>query len=236
MARKRPTKEPGAGFGYNYVKRAFDLAAASLALAALAPVLGVIAGLIKLSGPGPVFFSQERTGRDGKPFFIYKFRTMVPDAARLGPGVTGAGDPRITRVGNLLRVTKLDELPNLLNVARGEMSLVGPRPDLPRFMSALTPEQRKILAFRPGLTGPTQLRYIAEEELLSPVNIDENYVENLFADKIASDLDYVSNWSLWNDLLLVLYTPVALAFTALGRLTRLFPVRRLRYPGGKRLN
>jgi lipopolysaccharide/colanic/teichoic acid biosynthesis glycosyltransferase len=236
VARKRRTKEPGTGFAYKYVKRAFDLVSASLALVVLAPVLGVIAALIKLSGPGPAFFLQERTGKDGKPFFIYKFRTMVPDAARLGPGVTGAGDPRVTRVGNLLRVTKFDELPNLLNVVRGEMSLVGPRPDLPRFMSALTPEQRKILTFRPGLTGPTQLRYIAEEELLSPVNIDENYIENLFADKIASDLDYVSNWSMRKDLLLILYTPVALAFTALGRLTRLFPVRRPPYPGGERKN
>jgi lipopolysaccharide/colanic/teichoic acid biosynthesis glycosyltransferase len=235
MARKRRAKKPGTGFAYNFVKRGFDLVSASLALVILSPVLASIAALIKLSGPGPVFFLQERTGRGGKPFFIYKFRTMVPDATRLGPGVTGAGDPRITRVGNLLRITKLDELPNLLNVVRGEMSLVGPRPDLPRFMSALTPEQRRILAFRPGLTGPTQLRYIAEEEMLSPVNIDENYVENLFADKIASDLDYVSNWSIWNDLLLVLYTPVALAFTALGRLTRLFPARRLPYPGSKRI-
>jgi lipopolysaccharide/colanic/teichoic acid biosynthesis glycosyltransferase len=235
VARKRLAREPGSGFDYKYVKRAFDLASALLGLVIVAPVGAVIAALIKLSGPGPVFFLQERIGKDGKPFFIYKFRTMVPGAARLGPGVTGAGDPRITRVGNLLRVTKLDELPNLFNVVRGEMSLVGPRPDLPRFMSALTPEQRKILAFRPGLTGPTQLRYIAEEEMLSPVNIDENYVRNLFADKIASDLDYVANWSLWNDLLLILYTPVALAFTALGRLTRLFPARRLPYPGGKRL-
>lgn len=234
MARKRRTGEPGTGFAYKYVKRAFDLISALLALGLLAPILGVIAVLIKISGPGPVFFLQERTGKNGKPFFIYKFRTMVEDAARLGPGITGAGDPRITRVGNLLRITKLDELPNLLNVVRGEMSLVGPRPDLPRFMSALTPEQRKIFAFRPGLTGPTQLRYIAEEELLSPVNIDANYIENLFADKIASDLDYVSNWSLRRDLLLILYTPVALAFTALGRFTRLFPARRLPYPGGNR--
>ena len=235
VARKRRKTEPGASFGHKFVKRAFDLAAASLALVALAPVFGVIASLIKLSSPGPAFFRQERTGQDGKPFFIYKFRTMVPDAPRLGPGITGAGDPRITRVGHLLRVTKLDELPNLLNVVRGEMSLVGPRPDLPRFMSALTPEQRKILAFRPGLTGPTQLRYIAEEELLSPVNIDEHYAENLFADKIASDLDYVSNWSMRSDVLLILYTPVALAFTALGRLTRLFPGRKAR-PGGKGIN
>jgi lipopolysaccharide/colanic/teichoic acid biosynthesis glycosyltransferase len=236
VARKRRPKEPGTGFWYKYVKRAFDLVSASLALVVFAPLLGAIAALIKLSGPGPTFFLQERVGKDGKPFFIYKFRTMVPDAARLGPGVTGAGDPRITRVGNLLRVTKLDELPNLLNVVRGEMSLVGPRPDLPRFMSALAPEQRKILEFRPGLTGPTQIRYIAEEEYLSPVNIDENYMENLFADKIASDLDYVSNWSMRKDLLLIFFTPVALAFTAMGRLTRLFPARWPPNPGGDRKN
>jgi lipopolysaccharide/colanic/teichoic acid biosynthesis glycosyltransferase len=208
------------------VKRAFDLAASLLALVVLAPVLAAVTALIKISSPGPVFFRQERTGRGGKPFFIYKFRTMVQEAARLGPGITGAGDPRVTRVGHILRVTKFDELPNLFNVVRGEMSLVGPRPDLPRFMSALTPAQRKILAFRPGLTGPTQLRYIAEEEWLSPVNIDENYAENLFADKISSDLAYVTNWSLRRDAVLILYTPVALAFAALGRLTGLFPARK----------
>jgi lipopolysaccharide/colanic/teichoic acid biosynthesis glycosyltransferase len=182
--------------------------------------------LIKVGSPGPVFFRQERTGRGGKPFFIYKFRTMVKDAPEFGPDLTGAGDPRITRVGHVLRVTKLDELPNLFNVVRGEMSFVGPRPDLPRFMSALTPEQRRVLAFRPGITGPTQIRYVAEEEFLSPVNIDENYVDNVFADKIASDLAYVSNWSFWEDLSLISYTAVALLFKVFGRAAKLFPLQR----------
>lgn len=226
MARKRSRAEPGAGFRYKYVKRAFDAVASALALGLLAPAFGLIAVLIKLTSPGPAFFRQERAGKDGKPFFIFKFRTMVADAPRLGPGITGAGDPRVTRVGRILRVTKLDELPNLLNVLRGEMSIVGPRPDLPHFMSALTPEQRKILTFKPGLTGPTQLRYIAEEDFLSPINIDDNYVENVFVDKNASDLEYISNWSLRGDLLLILCTPLALAFTVVGRLTRSFAVRR----------
>jgi lipopolysaccharide/colanic/teichoic acid biosynthesis glycosyltransferase len=228
VARKRLKRPSEESFGQKYLKRAFDLAAASLALVVLAPVFAFVAFLIKAASPGPVFFRQERTGRGGKPFFIYKFRTMVKDAPEFGPDLTGAGDPRITRVGHILRVTKLDELPNLFNVVRGEMSVVGPRPELPRFMSALTPEQRIILRFRPGITGPTQIRYVAEEEFLSPVNIDENYVDNVFADKIASDLAYVSNWSFREDISLISYTAVALVFKVFGRVTKLFPLQRPR--------
>jgi len=228
VARKRLKKSAEDSFRQKYLKRAFDVAAASLALVVLAPVFGLVAFLIKVGSPGPVFFRQERTGRGGKPFFIYKFRTMVKDAPQFGPAITGADDPRITRVGQILRVTKLDELPNLFNVIRGEMSVVGPRPDLPRFMSALTPEQRIILRFRPGITGRTQIRYVAEEEFLSPVNIDENYVDNVFADKIASDLAYVSNWSFWEDISLISYTAVALIFKVFGRVTKLFPLQRPR--------
>ncbi len=206
-------------------KRAFDVVASLGALAAFAPLGALIAAAVTLDSRGPVFFRQERTGRGGKPFFILKFRTMVRNAAAIGPGITGAGDPRITKVGQLLRVTKLDELPNIVNVLKGEMSVVGPRPDLPRFMTVLTPDQRRILAFRPGLTGPTQIRYIAEEEMLSPINIDDNYVENVFRDKIASDLTYIENWSLGRDFVLILYTPVALLFKVFGRLTRTFKPR-----------
>ena len=224
-------KKDEASFGLKYVKRAFDLVGAAAALAVLSPAFAVIAFLIKVTSAGPVFFRQERTGKEGKPFFIFKFRTMVKDAPQLGPDLTGAGDPRITRVGNFLRVTKLDELPNLINVVRGEMSLVGPRPDRPRFMSALTPEHRRILRFRPGITGPTQLRYIAEEEFLSPVNIDENYVDNILVDKLASDSAYVSNWSLGEDFLLILYTPVALLYKVFGRAAKLFPLHRASPPG-----
>ncbi len=213
-------------FSYKYLKRVFDLVAASTALVILSPVFGAVALFIKFDSRGPVFFLQERIGKDGKPFFIYKFRTMVEDAPKRGPGITGAGDPRITRAGALLRATKLDELPNLINVVRGEMSLVGPRPDLPRFMSALTPQQRTIFSFRPGLTGPTQIRYVAEEEYLSPVNIDENYVDNVLADKIASDTEYVTHWSFRRDVLLILFTPIALLFKVLGRAAKIFPMSR----------
>jgi lipopolysaccharide/colanic/teichoic acid biosynthesis glycosyltransferase len=226
-------KKDETSFALKYVKRAFDLVAAAAALVVLSPGLALISFLIKVTSRGPVFFLQERTGQEGRPFFIFKFRTMVKDAPQLGPDLTGAGDPRITRIGAFLRVTKLDELPNLINVVRGEMSLVGPRPDLPRFMSALTPEHRRILRFRPGLTGPTQLRYIAEEEFLSPVNIDENYVDNILVDKLASDLAYVSNWSLGKDFLLIMYTPVALLYKVFGRAAKLFPVYRTGPPEKK---
>jgi lipopolysaccharide/colanic/teichoic acid biosynthesis glycosyltransferase len=222
------------GFSYKYLKRVFDFVAAVVAIIIVSPFLAFIALFIKLDTRGPVFFRQERIGRAGKPFFIYKFRTMVKDAPKRGPDVTGAGDPRITRLGNFLRATKFDELPNLFNVVRGEMSLVGPRPDLPRFMSVLTPEQRRILNFRPGLTGPTQIRYIAEEEFLSPVNIDEDYVDNVLADKIASDLEYVARWSFREDLLLVLYTPIALLFKIFGRATKLFPLARIVPPANRK--
>jgi len=208
------------------LKRAFDAVFAVAALAALSPLFGLVALAIKLTSAGPVFFRQERTGLGGRPFFIYKFRTMVKDAPALGPAITGAGDPRVTAVGRVLRATKLDELPNLVNVVRGEMSIVGPRPDLPLFMMGLSPEQREILTFRPGLTGPTQIRYIAEEEMLSPVNIDENYAENVLRDKIASDRAYVQSWSFGRDLVLILYTAVALAFKTLGKATRVLAHRR----------
>jgi len=206
-------------------KRVTDVVLSAGALLALAPAFGFVALAIKLSSPGPVFFRQERAGRGGRPFFIWKFRTMVKDAANMGPAITGAGDPRITRVGRILRLTKLDELPNLMNVLKGEMSFVGPRPDLPRFMTTLTPTQRRIFDFRPGITGPTQIRYIAEEELLSPINIDDNYVENVLQDKLASDLAYIERWAWWRDLVLILYTAVALLFKLLGRLTRTFHPR-----------
>jgi lipopolysaccharide/colanic/teichoic acid biosynthesis glycosyltransferase len=206
-------------------KRATDFILSGAAILALAPLIALVAFVIKTTTPGPVFFRQERAGRGGRPFFIWKFRTMVKDAADKGPAITGAGDPRITRVGYLLRLTKLDELPNLVNVFKGEMSLVGPRPDLPRFMMTLTPTQRRIFDFRPGLTGPTQIRYIAEEELLSPINIDDDYVENVLQDKLASDLAYVERWTWWRDIVLILYTVVALLFKVLGRLTRTFHPR-----------
>lgn len=207
-------------------KRVTDVVLSGGALLALAPVFAFIAAAIKISGPGPVFFRQERAGRGGRPFFIWKFRTMVKDAANMGPAITGAGDPRITRVGRILRLTKLDELPNLINVLRGEMSIVGPRPDLPRFMTTLAPQQRRIFDFRPGITGPTQIRYIAEEELLSPINIDEDYVDNVLQDKLESDLAYIESWTWWRDIVLILYTVVALLFKVLGRVTRTFHPRK----------
>jgi lipopolysaccharide/colanic/teichoic acid biosynthesis glycosyltransferase len=228
VAKPKIPAEANSGFSYKYLKRLFDFVAASIALVVLSPAFGAAALFIKFDSRGPVFFLQERIGKEGKPFFIYKFRTMVEDAPKRGPGITGAGDPRITRVGAFLRATKLDELPNLINVVRGEMSLVGPRPDLPRFMSSLTPQQRTIFSFRPGLTGPTQIRYVAEEEYLSPVNIDENYVDNVLADKIASDTEYVTNWSFQRDVLLMLFTPIALLFKVLGRAARIFPMSRRR--------
>jgi lipopolysaccharide/colanic/teichoic acid biosynthesis glycosyltransferase len=166
-----------------------------------------------------VFFRQERVGRDGKPFVMWKFRTMIPDAAKKGSAITGAGDSRITRIGRVLRLTKIDELPNLLNVLTGDMSLVGPRPELPQFFENLSEEEKLILTVRPGITGPTQLRYISEEEMLAPVNIDENYAESVLRDKLKSDIRYVRERSFLRDIGLIFATFFAIAFKLLGRRT-----------------
>lgn len=200
------------------------MAASLLVLTATAPALAVIALLIAATSRGGPFFRQQRTGLYGRPFFILKFRTMVKDAPRLGPGVTGAGDPRVTPIGRFLRATKLDELPNFVNVLRGEMSVVGPRPDLPRFMITLSPEQRRILDCRPGITGITQLRYIAEEEMLSPINVDDDYVENVLKDKIRTDLAYVEGYSFGGDMIIIARTVAAL----------ITKVCRLAHRGGRR--
>ncbi len=151
---------------YIFLKRPFDCVCSGVGLLLLLPV-GLVAGLlIKLCDGGPIFYSQIRIGQFGVPFRIWKFRTMVVNAERLGPGITKDGDPRIIRIGRFLRKTKLDELPQLWNVLRGEMSLVGPRPEVPGYVAKYTPEQRKVLALQPGITDLATLEFRNEEEML----------------------------------------------------------------------
>lgn len=182
------------------MKRGFDLLAAIVALIVTSPVIAAAAVLVKLDSPGPVFYRAERIGRGGKPFEMYKLRTMRVNSDRQGPGVTGAGDPRITSMGRILRRTKVDEIPQLWNVVRGDMSLVGPRPEAPEFVQRYTPEQRRVLSVRPGITGPAALAYLDEENMLAQGDAETVYVASVMPAKLAIDLEYVQHRSFTGDL------------------------------------
>ena len=201
------------------MKRLLDLTVSLFGLIALLPYLLVICLIIKIDSKGPIFFRQERVGLNGELFMMWKFRTMIPEASSKGSAITGSGDDRITRFGRILRLTKVDELPNLINVLIGDMSLVGPRPEIPLFIEGLSDSEKVILSVKPGITGPTQLRYISEDEMLGPVNVDENYVESVLKDKIKSDLRYVNQRTFFRDITLIFTTFFAIGYKLLGRRT-----------------
>ncbi len=159
---------------YEAGKRIADVVLSASGLVLLAPLGGLIALVVKLGDGGSVFFTQQRIGLNGRPFSILKFRTMVPNAESLGPGVTQGLDARVTRVGRLLRRTKLDELPQLLNVFKGEMSFVGPRPEVPRYTQRYTEAQREILRYKPGITDLATVRFRNEEDLLAGASDPED--------------------------------------------------------------
>jgi lipopolysaccharide/colanic/teichoic acid biosynthesis glycosyltransferase len=184
------------------MKRTIDLVAAATGLVLLAPLLLVIGLLVKLDSPGPVLFRQERVGRDGRIFRIRKFRTMVADAPRLGGAITVGRDPRVTRIGHWLRRYKLDELPQLIDVLVGDMSLVGPRPEVPRYVAAYPPEARaKVLSVRPGLTDDAALAFIDESAMLAGATDPEReYVEKILPQKLRHYLEYVEHPSVARDL------------------------------------
>ena len=190
-------------------KRLLDITVASIGLVVLAPLLLVIGILIKIDSSGPVFFKGERIGQYGKRFYILKFRSMVPDAPRLGTAITSQDDPRITKIGRVLRKTKVDELPSLVNVLKGEMSLVGPRPESPAWVERYTPQQRTVLTIKPGITGLAQIKYRNEETLLSAAHIETDY-PRIMNDKLSIDLNYVENHSFGLDLRILFGTAVAL--------------------------
>jgi lipopolysaccharide/colanic/teichoic acid biosynthesis glycosyltransferase len=191
-------------------KRALDLVITILGLLLLCPLLLVLALWIKLDSRGPVLYRGKRVGQDGRPFLMYKFRTMVLGAVSQGPAVTYRDDPRVTPAGRFLRRTKLDELPQLFNVLRGEMSLVGPRPEDPSYVAFYTPEQRLALSVKPGITGPTQLEYRDEASLLQGEGVDEEYVTRLMPEKLKLDLQYVHTRSLLLDLKILWRTATTL--------------------------
>lgn len=188
-------------------KRAFDLFWSLLGLATLWPLLLLIAICIKLEDGGPVFFQQERVGYRGRLFRIIKFRTMVANAEKLGKSLTVGGDPRITRIGYWLRKWKLDELPQLINVIKGEMSLVGPRPEVPRYVAQYANEQRRVLEFMPGITDQASVRYMEESELLERADDPEDlYIRVIMPEKIRLNLEYAQHASTWSDLLTIIKT------------------------------
>ena len=186
-------------------KRLLDAALAIASLALTAPVFAFCAVAIKLQSRGPVFFRQVRIGRFGKPFRILKFRSMIH--GNQGPRVTAAGDPRITAVGRWLRKTKIDEIPQLINVLLGDMSFVGPRPEVPEYVAAYTDRQQKVLQFRPGITGPAALQMFNEEEVLSRSSDREAfYVGTLLPHKLELELAYCESVNLRQDLKLIFRT------------------------------
>jgi len=189
-------------------KRAFDLLGAAVALLLLSPLLLALALLIGLDSPGPVFFRQERVGRFGRPFRIHKFRTMVADAPQRGPALTIGADPRITRSGAWLRRTRLDELPQFIDVLQGHMSLVGPRPEVPRYVAHYPPGLReRALAVRPGITDPSSLAFIDEAELLArAADPEREYIEHILPRKLQAAADYAERASLWTDLQVIVRT------------------------------
>ncbi len=188
-------------------KRTFDLVGAGVGLVLLAPLLSLLTLLVKVHDGGPVFFRQERVGYRGRSFRIWKFRTMVPDAEARGSPLTVGRDPRVTRIGGWLRRLKLDELPQLFNVLVGDMSLVGPRPEVPRYVAAYTADQRRVLELVPGVTDEASIRYVDESTMLAGAAEPERlYIEVIMPDKIRLNLAYAARAAVWTDVRLILAT------------------------------
>lgn len=189
-----------------FLKSVFDFAASLVGLLILFPFLLIVALLIKIRMPGgPVLFTQKRVGKGGRLFTMYKFRSMT--VSHSGSSVSIKGESRITPLGNLLRTYKIDELPELWNVLRGDMSLVGPRPDVPGYADRLQGKEREILKLKPGITGPASLKYREEEELLAQQADPQRYNDEiLFPDKVRINLNYLKHRSFGLDIKIIIYT------------------------------
>jgi len=180
--------------------RLFDAGVAVTGLVFLSPLFLVVALLIKATSSGPVFYKATRIGKSGRPFVLYKFRSMVIDADQQGPTITTRDDDRITWLGRVLRRSKVDELPQLINVLKGEMSLVGPRPEDPKYLQYYKQEQLKVLSMAPGITSPASVVYRHEEQMLSSADWEKRYVEEILPAKLSLELDYMKRRSLRTDL------------------------------------
>ena len=204
---RQNTANSGEGFYAEHGKRLFDLALAVPLLVLLSPVLCVIAVLIRRGGQGPVLFTQERMGRNGGTFTLYKFRTMTGNGAGSGPQVTSLGDPRITGTGEVLRRYKLDELPQLLNVVKGDMSLVGPRPEVKRYADAFREEYSSILRVSPGITDYAALEFRNEEEILAGyADAEDAYTRVILPEKITLYKKYIKEMGFMADLKILFRT------------------------------
>lgn len=189
------------------MKRLFDIIASGLGLLFLSPLFIIVAIWIKIDSKGPVFFRQIRVGRYNKDFRIYKFRSMRVGADKGSLVTVGGRDPRITKSGYFIRKTKIDELPQLINVFIGDMSLVGPRPEVRHYVNYWTSEQMHALDVRPGITDPASIRYRNENELLEKAEDPEKYyIEVIMQDKIKLYLDYVEKHGFWYDIKLIFQT------------------------------
>lgn len=189
------------------MKRFFDIISSGLGLIVLSPLFAVLAVWIKADSKGPVFYRQTRVGRNNRDFRLYKFRSMQPDSDKLGLITVGGHDPRVTRSGYYIRKYKLDEFPQLINVFIGDMSLVGPRPEVRKYVDMYTPEQMHVLDVRPGITSLASIRYRNENEILAAADDpDKAYIEKVMPDKLAIDLEYVSKANLLTDISLIFTT------------------------------
>lgn len=178
------------------LKRFIDITTSVLALILLAPVFLILAVVIKLTSRGPVFYKGRRVGRGGEIFLMRKFRSMVVNADQIGTDLTPHGDPRVTKVGRFLRRTKVDEIPQIIDILRGKMSLVGPRPESPLYARYYDERQKHVLSVRPGMLGPAQIKYRHEELMLKDrEDPDAYYIRELMPRKLEIDLDYVENMS-----------------------------------------
>jgi lipopolysaccharide/colanic/teichoic acid biosynthesis glycosyltransferase len=193
------------------MKRLFDIVVSLAGLVLLLPLFLVAAIAIRLDSPGPIFFRQRRIGRGFRPFFIYKFRTMVHDAPARGISITVGRDPRVTRAGEFLRKTKIDELPQLINVVKGDMSFVGPRPEVPQYVELFRKDYEEILEVRPGITDLASLKYRDEAAVLGAAeNPEQEYIARVLPEKIQLAKDYLKRSSLLFDIGLIFRTVLKL--------------------------
>jgi lipopolysaccharide/colanic/teichoic acid biosynthesis glycosyltransferase len=192
------------------LKRIFDVVVSLMVLVVLWPLFFMVAVALKLSSPGPVFYRGIRSGLYGKPFQIYKFRTMVMDGEKLGGHSTALNDPRLTPIGKFLRKYKLDELPQLFNILLGQMSFVGPRPQVENYTKLYTDEEKIILTVKPGLTDYASIRFINLDAILGDGNIDEKYFREIEPEKNRLRIKYARKHNFWIDLKLIFMTSVQL--------------------------
>ena len=206
--------KPNRSISQSPSKRWLDVTFATLGLIGLLPLVLLCALLARIQSPGPIIYRAKRVGRGGRIFEMYKFRTMVANAESLGAGLTVYGDSRITKLGRFLRWTKWDEIPQFLNVIKGDMSIIGPRPEAPAYVGYYTENQKRVLQVRPGITGPAQISNRDEEKMLEgQADPEQYYITQLMPKKLEIDLDYIEKQSVASDLLWLIKTPFVIVFS-----------------------